>query len=138
MLHRLKALLLVFFLVGSSSQAQGQGTEERFHDLFVTAGYCTAFGAAVGASLLAFTDEPADNLRYVAMGASLGFLGGSILGTYVIFTPGLVENSDYQNAPGLLTRSAPLPHGHLALRPTWDKSRNTVTSVEGAMTLWTF
>lgn len=72
--------------------AQMITTEERFQDLFVTAGYGTAFGAAFGAALLSFQDKPQDNLRFVAIGASVGFIGGSLLGTYVIFSPGIVSS----------------------------------------------
>lgn len=73
---------------------QAQSAEERFQDLFITAGYSTAFGAALGAAMLAFTPEPSRQLRYIAMGASLGFIGGSIMGTYIIFTPMLSYEQD--------------------------------------------
>ena len=75
-------------------QAQMITTEERFQDLFVTAGYGTAFGAAFGAALLSFQAKPQDNLRFIAIGASVGFIGGSLLGTYVIFSPTLVSSTE--------------------------------------------
>ena len=71
----------------SSGQALAQSTEERFRDLFVTAGYATALGAALGAATLSFKSNPEDNLRFIAVGASLGFIGGSFLGSYVVFSP---------------------------------------------------
>lgn len=88
-MKKLKYISLVLLLAAMvrAPQTQAQTTEDRFHDLFVTAGYSTAFGAALGAAFLAFTDNPASQLKYVAMGASLGFIGGSILGTYIIFSP---------------------------------------------------
>lgn len=79
--------LLVLWAALASPQALAQSTEERFQDLFKTAGYTTAFGAALGAAMLAFTPNPASQLRYVAVGASLGFIGGSVFGTYIIFSP---------------------------------------------------
>jgi hypothetical protein len=66
-------------------------TEERFQDLFVTAGYGTAFGAAFGAALLSFQAKPDQNLRFVAIGASVGFISGSLIGSYVIFSPVFME-----------------------------------------------
>jgi hypothetical protein len=86
---KLPLLILTLWTSLSSSILQGQtiSTQERFQDLFVTAGYGTAFGAAMGAALLSFQSEPDQNLRYVAVGASLGFIGGSILGSYVVFSP---------------------------------------------------
>ena len=79
--------------------------EELFQDVFVTAGYCTAFGAALGVAVVALHENPTDNLRYIAVGASLGFIGGSLLGTYVVFSPGLVDASQ---SP-LDVASAPIP-----------------------------
>lgn len=76
-----------FAMFSNTCNAQMITTEERFQDLFVTAGYGAAFGAAFGAALLSFQPKPDQNLRYVAIGASVGFIGGSILGTYMIVSP---------------------------------------------------
>ena len=73
--------------------SQFTSTEEQFHDLFITAGYSTAFGAALGAAFIGLTSEPGDNLHYVAVGASLGFIAGSMLGTYILVSPSLVEQN---------------------------------------------
>jgi hypothetical protein len=78
----------------ATPQAFAQSTEERFQDLFKTAGYATAFGAALGASMLAFTPNPASQLRHVAVGASLGFIGGSLFGSYIIFSPLLAREQE--------------------------------------------
>lgn len=74
-------------MLSGSAQAQMITTEERFQDLFVTAGYGAAFGAAFGAALLSFQPKPEENLKYVAIGASVGFIAGSLVGTYMIFSP---------------------------------------------------
>lgn len=121
----------------TAPMAQAQSTEERFHDLFVTAGYCTAFGAALGTAFLAFKEDPSQNLRFVAIGASLGFIGGSILGSYVIFSPMVQENGHVETGT-LLSGGEALPENRLALRPTWDRTERRVSAVEGAMTLMTF
>ena len=139
---RRAVLVLVFAIIGSGlspNLAKAQSTEEKFHDLFVTAGYCTAFGAALGTAVLGLTDNPSEKLQYVAVGASLGFIGGSVMGSYIIFSPGFVENEDDGAAEGLIAQSSmPIPEGRLALRPTWNRESKSVTSVEGAMTLFTF
>ena len=58
-------------------------TEDGFREVFVTAGYSAAFGAAIGAALLPFFPNPSlSSLRYVAGGASLGFIAGSGFAIY--------------------------------------------------------
>jgi hypothetical protein len=77
-----------------SGRAHAQSTENKFNDLFVTSGYAAAFGAALGASALAFKTHPENHLRYVSVGASLGFIGGTIVGSYIIFSPGLIADNE--------------------------------------------
>ena len=72
-------------------------TEQHFHELFVTAGYSTAFGAALGAAALGLTDNPGEKLQYIATGASLGFIMGSVVGTYVILAPTVSYGSSYSH-----------------------------------------
>ncbi len=116
-----------------------QSTEERFQDLFVTAGYSTAFGAAMGAAFLAFTDDPASKLSYVAMGASLGFIGGSILGTYMIFSPMVVDNHSTPAAnDASLLASIPDKPRALAIRPVWNRQLNHVESLEAGWNIALF
>lgn len=134
----LRALFLclsIGYVSITSGTAQAQSTEERFQDLFVTAGYCAAFGAALGTAMLAFTENPSENLRYVATGASLGFIGGSIFGTYIIFTPGFTAEGD-PSTNNLALSS--IPEGRLAIRPVYDRTNHTISSVEGGMTVATF
>jgi hypothetical protein len=118
----------------SSSQTS---TEERFQDLFVTAGYCTAFGAALGTAFLAFTSNPAENLRFVAMGASLGFIGGSALGSYVVLSP-LLTSEGADAYSGSLASEGRLPSHGLVLRPTFDRASHRLRSIEGGLTLARF
>ena len=64
--------------------------EQGFQDLFITAGYSTAFGAALGAAVIGLKGEdPLGKLHYIAIGASTGFIAGSLLGTYIIFSPAI-------------------------------------------------
>lgn len=73
--------------MSQGSTAYSQSSEERFQDLFSTAAYACAFGATLGVAALAFQPEPEKHLKFVAIGASLGFIGGSLLGSYVVFSP---------------------------------------------------
>lgn len=132
---RLATFLFVCFSISPKS-AQAQEMDQRFHDLFVTAGYCTAFGAAVGTAFLAWSEDPSEDLQYVAMGASLGFLGGSILGAYVIFSPTLVQND--ANTGGTLLSSAPMPSNRVVLRPHWNAEKQRISAIESGFTLATF
>lgn len=122
-------------LTVNAGSAQAQSTEERFQDLFVTAGYCAAFGAALGTASLAFHDNPSDNLRYVAMGASLGFIGGSVLGTYIIFSPGLSDTGE-PNTNSLAMSS--VPGRGVVVHPVYDQKTHQITSIESGFTFAQF
>ena len=140
-----------------STRAAAQTTEERFQDLFVTAGYATAFGAALGAAMLSFVSDPASELRYVAYGASLGFISGSVMGTYVIFSPMLsLENQGKKNDGDMVAQGSsagPAKNGDsrylassqpqtyrpgLRLTPTIDGQSGRVESLTGTLTIATF
>lgn len=145
------------FLGLGSSRATAQSTEERFQDLFVTAGYATAFGAALGAAMLSFVSDPASELRYVAYGASLGFIGGSVMGTYVIFSPMLsLENQNKENDGAIVAQgssSGPAKNGDsrflasnqpqtyrpgLRITPAIDRISGRMESLTGTLTIATF
>lgn len=130
---------VLFFLASVSTAARATSDpsiEDRFQDLFVTAGYCTAFGAALGTAMLAWTAEPAENLRYVAVGASMGFIGGSVLGTYVVFSPLVVDSrSGAGQRPDLL---AAHKNRGFSLQPIWDEGKHSVTGLAGSVTFATF
>lgn len=138
----LTALLMAASLFASMTlpglaSARAQTTEERFQDVFLTAGYCTAFGAAVGTAFLAWTDDPSANLKYVAMGASLGFIGGSIFGTYVVFSP-MMADDNTPSGSTLLAQQQTLPDRGVVLRPVFNPERSSLVSVEAGMTLSRF
>lgn len=137
-LQRLFAHAVILFALGRSplASAAEPPLEEKFQDLFVTAGYCTAFGAALGTAFLAWTDDPAANLKYVAMGASLGFLGGSVLGTYIIFSPGVAM--DAAPADGQLLSQVAIPDHGLVVRPVFREHTWQLQSLEAGTTLARF
>lgn len=121
-----------------SSTLQAQSTEERFQDVFITAGYATAFGAALGAALLSFHDNPAEHLRYIAVGASLGFIGGSILGSYVVFSPMVMNEPVDAEAPGLLSQHSVMKDNQITIRPVYNLRTAQVSSVQAGINLLSF
>ena len=140
-------LALVISLVSLSSQkalAQSQNNEEKFQDLFTTAGYATAFGAALGAATLSFQKNPENHLRYVAIGASLGFIGGSILGAYTVFSPLLL--ADEQPLSGQNDPLAQLSYYHeksrhsrtVLIQPMLSSQYGSIVGLNAAMTLLDF
>jgi hypothetical protein len=98
MLKRLIGILSICSLFPHLASAES--TEERFHDIFITAGYATAIGAGLGAASLSFYKHPEEKLKHVAIGASLGFIGGTILGSYIVLAP--VIGSIYRESPEML------------------------------------
>lgn len=129
------SFLAIMVTVGAMSRpaVADPSTEERFQDLFVTAGYSAAFGAALGAAFLAFEPNPSEKLQYISVGASLGFIGGSIAGAYIIFQPMLAQ--DDKSGPALVSTDRA---GTLIVRPEYDRERQDVTRVTGQYTLAVF
>lgn len=142
--RRIQKTIVVLAMIGAlvtgafrTQAAQAQTVEERFQDLFVTAGYATAFGAAIGTAFLAFHEDPSAHLRYVAVGASLGFLGGSVLGSYIIFSP-MISTDDSSASQNSLIASQAIPQRGIAVRPTWNREAHSLDGVEAGMTLLNF
>lgn len=128
-----RLILVIAMLISTTSQAQS--TEERFQDVFITAGYATAFGAALGAASLSFFDSPEKHLQFVAIGASLGFIGGSVLGTYIVFSPLVV---DAKTPDSTLLASGHVPAEGIALRPVFNPSTRQISAFESAWTIASF
>ncbi len=128
------SLSLSSSLISANCQAQMLSTEERFQDLFVTAGYGAAFGAAFGAALLSFQPKPDKNLKFVAIGASVGFITGSFLGSYLIFAPVAGNFADAQTYAADAKASAPLE-----ISPIFNPlKQNQFAGVTGRWTLARF
>jgi hypothetical protein len=71
---------------------------DDLRDVFLTAGYAAAFGAATGVALLPFlSGSVSSNMRVVAGGASIGFLLGSALSLYNISSNIHASNSRSNN-----------------------------------------
>ena len=90
----MKRIICLFAILNGAGLSSSQGlsapyfeTEKRFHELMVTAGYTTVFGAAVGAAALGLTEHPSENLQFLIVGGSLGFIFGTIFGGYLLLSP---------------------------------------------------
>ena len=134
-IHKVLASFCLVAFAMFSAPVQAQHTEERFQDLFITAGYATAFGAALGAAILSFQPQPERHLRYVAMGASLGFISGSVIGSYIIFSPALAASDEAPRNTLLIDHSE---IKGIVVRPVINTRKGTLIGLESAMTLVEF
>lgn len=114
-LMRLLLLFLSLTALSLPSIARAQSSlETGFQDMFVTAGYSAAAGAAIGAAALAFQDNPSRNLKFISIGASVGFVGGLLFGGWVALSPALAAGPSrpdpllpyqlYTNSPTAVVR----------------------------------
>jgi len=133
-LNTLFALACVQFTSFNSQLAQAQSVEERFQDVFTTAGYATAFGAALGAAALSLTPRPERNLQYIAVGASLGFIGGSVLGAYMVLSPMVAMENGGDTSIAMET----LPAKGIVVRPVFDANNRELSSISAGATLLNF
>lgn len=132
----MRKTLVIFSIILSfvwTANTYAQNSEERFQDIFITAGYATAFGAALGAAALGLQQNPEENLNYIAVGASLGFIGGSVMGAYMVFTPVMADVVN--SSPSLMASN--LRPRTLYIRPHINR-QSKVSAIEGAMTLLNF
>ncbi len=108
--------------------------EEKFQDMFITAGYSAAAGAAIGAAILVFHDDPKRNLHYISMGASVGFLAGTAVGGWMAFSPAFTENSAPR--PSLYVEQT--RQERIVLRPWINIDRLNIQGFEAAAVLARF
>lgn len=134
-----KTLYFLIFSIVAVLTNSGRGhaeseLESKFQDMFVTAGYSAAAGAAIGAALLTFQDEPTKHLKFVSIGASLGFLSGTAIGSWMMIAPVFVDNS----------KTAPMPLAtndrseRFVVRPWFDISKKRLLGLEAGAVLANF
>jgi hypothetical protein len=114
----LNCALALWFAAFTSSVKADNVAEEKFHDVFVTAGYSTAFGAALGAAMLAFKENPSQNLRFITLGASIGFITGSALGSYLALSPTFASE---ETDPAYLALDPNSKAGQLIVQPEFSR-----------------
>ena len=110
-------------------------TETQFLRLFKTSGYSMLYGAAIGTALLAFTKKPGQNLNYIAVGGSLGFLSGTILGTYVMVGPSLSIGRHAQLTPSMPEVKDPHEPISLVISPVWSTLEDKWSGITASFTL---
>jgi len=81
------ALTLVFTF-SQQMKAEEIQTTQLFKEIFITAGYTTLLGGLMGtAAMFMSSKHPKKNMRWIGIGASVGFFSGTALGTYLSFGP---------------------------------------------------
>lgn len=125
--HWILMISLGFFVLSGPKTAKASATEEIFQEVFITAGYATAFGAALGAASLSLYEQPQRHLQSIAIGASLGFIGGSILGSYMALSP-MIVNEDLGQTDYLVATA----NGKLNLSPLYSLETGRVHSLMGS------
>lgn len=107
--------LLISQLCGQTARA-----DSSMREFVMSCTYGVMAGTLVGAALLAFTDQPGENLGKVARGASLGLYTGILLGFYVVYgVPTEGEDPTLDNGPSVQWKENFLPQ-KWALVPTWS------------------
>ena len=92
MMHNILRSVLISVGLMLTVSGRAETSDERFRSLLVTAGYSTLIGAMFGAAILPFTDKPMNNTPYIFRGAAIGFLGGALVGSFLIFSPLFIED----------------------------------------------
>jgi hypothetical protein len=127
-------LVLAMGIYTPSAMAQGGPSAER--EFIMSCTYGVLAGTLVGAASLAFTDQPGENLKMVARGASIGLYIGIGLGVYTAYIlPGQLEKEENRILEGETPDdSASLPRW-LVFPLVAD---NRVDGVGAVMTAYTF
>ena len=92
----------------------------------------------MGAAIIGLSSNPRNNLKYIAMGASAGFIVGSILGSYIAFSPILSEASGPQHLD--LEKQDPIlaENSQVLIQPRINPKTLQITQVSAAITLMKF
>lgn len=139
-IHSMARLLISFTIAASAIapaiQAADMALESKYQDVFVSAGYATALGAGIGAALLSFQDKPTEHLKYVAVGASVGFFAGTAFGTYMVLKPSFALNDETKPQSTFVAGDAKA--GQLVIQPTVSTSSWSLRGVEAGMVLAQF
>ena len=127
-----RSALLFLFITSLFSRHSYAGsslttTSKQFQQIFTTAGYSSVLGAALGGAVVGLSKQPKQNLRFIILGASIGFISGSLLGGYFAFRPTIAQKNnshplDYSLAP---------PHPKapsITIEPVVDLNKLTETS----------
>lgn len=132
------ALTAAISLNPSRAVAASMTLEQKYQDVFVSAGYATALGAGVGAALLAFKEDPTDHLRYVAIGASVGFFAGTAFGTYMVVAPSFSDETSPRDNQTPNYAAGGAQEGQVIVQPVVSTKDWTLSGVEAGMVVARF
>ena len=90
----LKLFLVLFLSFPVYGIDEDSKMNSNFEKVFTVAGYTTLIGAGVGTAALVFSDNPSENARYVAVGASVGFVAGCLFGGYLVVSPEFEDDGE--------------------------------------------
>lgn len=130
-------LVAAFFHSFLYANPNSTNTSGRFQQIFTTAGYSAALGAALGAAVVGISKSPKKNSRYILLGASIGFITGSLFGTYLAFNPVFTP----KETPDQLDFSFSPPHlktPTVTITPTIDLENPKQTSWKATFLLAKF
>lgn len=132
---------VVLFSIGLTFAVGGRAetSEQRFRSLLVTTGYSTLIGAMFGAAILPFTDRPMDNPKYIFQGAAIGFLGGALIGSVLIFSPLFIEDDPvFSNSYLDRIPEPPTPETIVTISPLVSYSNWRVHGIASRWTIYRF
>ena len=133
-------LWVVLLCLSAAVTVRAETGYERLRDLLMISAYSTAIGAAFGTALLAFTENPGNNLHYVSRGAAIGFLSGAVVGSFLVFSPLFIEEPWSHNSSPMqqldLVLDPALVNAQLTLSPVI--SRQGVIALAVRANLWKF
>lgn len=98
--RKITLLWIVIFLwtIPVRAQSQGGAKVTNLKPFLITSTYGVIAGSLIGFGSLAFYETPRDNLRNVAIGASLGLYTGILIGVYAVYVLPMFEKPA-QNTP---------------------------------------
>lgn len=94
-IKRTLLLILALSLIGLASP-KGALADEVMTDTLRGATYGGAIGALIGGAVMVLSDDPSNNLSYIATGAAVGVLGGAAysLSQGVVYSSSAAEYED--------------------------------------------
>lgn len=129
-----KILLLGSLLVSLTAAPQWAAAEpsgNEMREFVMSCTYGVLAGTIVGAAMLAFTDQPGENLNKVARGASIGLYAGILLGFYVVYGVPEEPTPDMENGPSAHWRRPLQDKASLAFVPEIQSGQMTGALLQG-------
>ncbi len=121
--------IILGVLISTATVASPVRADTSTREFIMSCTYGVLAGTLVGAAMLAFTDQPGENLNKVARGASIGLYSGILLGLYIVYgVNDEPEEPDFSNGPSESWKSPTIPASRWALLPV-----GAAEKIDGAM-----